>query len=77
MDYRLLHLADKDVNVTSIGLSLPVLEYETLVLRQDMEVTAELLPSIPEDQIDKMARFLEGHGHRGLALEVATDPEHK
>jgi coatomer subunit beta' len=72
-----VYLADKDVNVTSFALSLPVLEYQTLVLRDEMETAAELLPSIPEDQLNKIARFLEGQGHKDLALEVATDPEHK
>ncbi|EJT76855.1 coatomer beta' subunit [Gaeumannomyces tritici R3-111a-1] len=72
-----IYLADKDVNVTSFALSLPVLEYQTLVLREDMETAAELLPTIPQDQLNKIARFLEGQGHKSLALEVATDPEHK
>ena len=72
-----IYLADKDVNVTSFSLSLSVVEYQTLVLRDDMESAAELLPSIPSDQLNKIARFLEGQGHKELALEVATDPEHK
>lgn len=72
-----IYLADRDVNVTSFALSLPVLEYQTLVLREDMETAAELLPTIPEDQLNKIARFLEGQGHKELALEVASDPEHK
>ncbi|OAQ65840.1 coatomer beta' subunit [Pochonia chlamydosporia 170] len=72
-----IYLADKDVNVTSFALSLPVLEYQTLVLREDMETAAELLPTIPNDQLNKIARFLEGQGHKELALEVASDPEHK
>lgn len=72
-----IYLADKDVNVTSFALSLSVVEYQTLVLRDDMESAAELLPSIPSDQLNKIARFLEGQGHKELALEVATDPEHK
>ncbi|RCI09488.1 hypothetical protein L249_3842 [Ophiocordyceps polyrhachis-furcata BCC 54312] len=72
-----IYLADKDVNVTSFGLSLPVLEYQTLVLREDMETAAEMLPTIPADQLNKIARFLEGQGHKELALEVATDDEHK
>jgi len=72
-----IYLADKDVNVTSFALSLSVVEYQTLVLREDMDTAAELLPSIPTDQLNKIARFLEGQGHKELALEVATDPEHK
>jgi coatomer subunit beta' len=72
-----VYLADKDLAVTSFALSLPVLEYQTLVLREDMETAAEMLPSIPQDQLNKIARFLEGQGHKELALEVATDTEHK
>ncbi|CCU78408.1 COPI/coatomer beta subunit [Blumeria hordei DH14] len=72
-----IYLADKDVNVTSFALSLSMVEYQTLVLRDDMESAAELLPSIPTEQLNKIARFLDGQGHKELALEVATDPEHK
>ncbi|ORY58087.1 coatomer WD associated region-domain-containing protein [Pseudomassariella vexata] len=72
-----IYLADKDVNLTSFGLSLPVLEYQTLVLRGDMDTASELLPTIPADQVNKIARFLEGQGYKEMALEVATDPEHK
>lgn len=72
-----IYLTDKDLNVTSFALSLPVLEYQTLVLREDMESAAELLHSVPQDQLNKIARFLEGQGHKELALQVATDTEHK
>ncbi|KAK4099215.1 Coatomer, beta' subunit [Parathielavia hyrcaniae] len=72
-----VYLTDKDLSVTSFALSLPVLEYQTLVLRGDMVTAAELLPSIPQDQLNKIARFLEGQGHKELALEIATDAEHK
>ena len=72
-----IYLCDKDVNVTSFGLSLPMLEYQTLVLRGDMDAAAEVMASIPADQMNKIARFLEGQGHLELALEAATDPEHR
>jgi coatomer subunit beta' len=72
-----IYLCDKDVNVTSFSLSLSVLEYQTLVLRGDLGTAEELLPSIPADQLNKIARFLEGQGHKELALSIATDPEHK
>lgn len=71
------YVADKDVNVTSFALSLSVVEYQTLVLRGDMETAAELLEDIPTDQKNKIARFLEGQGYKEMALEVATDPEHR
>lgn len=71
------YVADKDVNVTSYALSLSVVEYQTLVLRGDMETAAELLEDIPTDQKNKIARFLEGQGYKEMALDVATDPEHR
>jgi coatomer subunit beta' len=72
-----IYVADKDVNVVSFALSLAVVEYQTLVLRGDLEAAEELLPSVPKDQNNKIARFLEGQGYKDLALQVATDPEHR
>ncbi|KAL2012634.1 hypothetical protein VTN00DRAFT_159 [Thermoascus crustaceus] len=72
-----IYLADKDVNVVSFALSLSVVEYQTLVLRGDMDSAAELLKDIPQDQMNKIARFLEGQGYKDMALEVATDAEHR
>ena len=71
------YVADKDVNVISYALSLSVVEYQTLVLRGDMDTAAEVLEGIPEDQKNKIARFLEGQGYKEMALDVATDPEHR
>ena len=71
------YIADKDVGVTSFALSLSVVEYQTLVLRGDMETAAELLEDIPSDQKNKIARFLEGQGYKEMALDVATDQEHR
>ena len=42
-----------------------------------MEAAAELLAEIPDDQKSKIARFLEGQGFKEMALEVATDSEHR
>lgn len=72
-----IYVADKDVNVVSFALSLAVVEYQTLVLRGDLEAAEELLPSVPKDQNNKIARFLEGQGYKELALKVATDLEHR
>jgi len=71
------YIADKDVNVVSYALSLSVVEYQTLVLRGDMDTAAEVLAGIPDDQKNKIARFLEGQGYKEMALDVATDPEHR
>lgn len=72
-----IYLADKDVNAVSFGLSLSMVEYQTVVLRGDMDMAAELLKDVPQDQMNKVARFLEGQGYKEAALEVATDPEHR
>lgn len=72
-----IYLADKDVNAVSFSLSLSMVEYQTVVLRGDMDLAAELLKDVPQDQMNKVARFLEGQGYKEMALEVATDPEHR
>lgn len=72
-----IYVADKDVNVVSFALSLAVVEYQTLILRGDLEAAEETLPSVPKDQNNKIARFLEGQGYKDMALKVATDPEHR
>ncbi|KAJ5502444.1 Coatomer beta' subunit [Penicillium fimorum] len=72
-----IYLADKDVNAVSFSLSLSMVEYQTVVLRGDMEMASELLKDVPQDQMNKVARFLEGQGYKEMALEVATDPEHR
>lgn len=72
-----IYLADKDLGVVSFSLSLSVVEYQTLVLRGDMSSASELLADIPNDQMNKIARFLEGQGYKDLALDVATDQEHR
>ncbi|KAF0531175.1 Coatomer, beta subunit [Gigaspora margarita] len=72
-----IYLADKDVNVYSYALSLTVIEYQTAILRNDLETAEQLLPSIPADQRNRIARFLESQDMKELALEVSTDIEHK
>lgn len=72
-----LYLVDKDVNVVSYAISLTVIEYQTAVLRGDMELAETLLPRIPHEQLNKIARFLESQDLKELALEVSTDQEHK
>ena len=72
-----VYLTDKDLNVVSFALPLAVVEYQTLVLRGDLEAAARLLPTVPDDQRNRIARFLEGQGYPALALEVSTDSEHR
>jgi coatomer subunit beta' len=72
-----IFICDKDVGVVSFQLSLALVEFQTLVLREELETAMDMLPDIPADQKTKIARFLEGQGHKEEALEVATDPEHR
>lgn len=72
-----VYVADKDVNVISFALSTSVIEYQTLVLRGDLDAANAMLPDIAEDQKTKIARFLEGQGYKEEALSIATDPEHR
>lgn len=72
-----VYVCDRDVQVSSFALSLSVIEYQTLVLRGDMDAAESMLEDIPTDQRGKIARFLEGQGYKEQALEVATDSEHR
>jgi len=58
-----VYVADKDMGVYGYALALSVIEYQTAVLRGDMDAAAEILPSVPKDQHNKVARFLEGRGN--------------
>ena len=57
-----VYLADKEVNVYGYALSLNIVEYQTAILREDLEAAAEILPTIPKDQRSRVARFLESRG---------------
>ena len=72
------YLADKDINIVSYSISLSIVEYQTLVLRGDMEAAETVLGGIEEpEQLNKIARFLEGQGERQLALDTTRDQEHR
>jgi coatomer subunit beta' len=62
-----IYLADKSVNIYGFSLALSVVEYQTAVLKGDLDAAKEILPTIPADQINKVARFLEAQG-RDLIL---------
>ena len=57
-----VYLVDKQVNVYAYSLSLNLVEYQTSVMRGDMENAARILPEIPKELRNKVARFLEGRG---------------
>jgi coatomer subunit beta' len=68
-----VYLADKDLHIYGYSLSLNVVEYQTAILRGEMEAAAEILPTLPKDQLNKVARFLEG---RGLHLHFIQYKKH-
>lgn len=50
-----VYLADKDTNIYRYSLSLNVVEYQIAVLQGDMDAAAEILPTLPKDQLNKVA----------------------
>ncbi|RZC71675.1 hypothetical protein C5167_035223 [Papaver somniferum] len=72
-----VYLIDKEFNVIGYTLLLSLIEYKTLVMRGDLERASEVLPSIPREHLNSVARFLESREMLEDALEVATDPNYR
>ncbi|WVO14159.1 hypothetical protein L204_101790 [Cryptococcus depauperatus] len=72
-----IYVTDKNLNIYSYALSLTVVEYQTAILRGDLTAAEEILPTVPADQKNKIARFLEAQDLKELALSVSTDLDHK
>lgn len=75
--------------IVSYKLNLGVINYQTAILRGNIEAAQTILPKIPQyvlflytfnnkrDQYERVAQFLESLGYLPQALEVTVDPEHK
>lgn len=72
-----IYVTDKDMNVSAFSLPLSLIEYQTHILRGDLEMAEKILPSVPLDQMNRIARFLESQNMKEAALAVSTDAEHK
>ncbi|PRP87029.1 coatomer protein complex, subunit beta 2 (beta prime) [Planoprotostelium fungivorum] len=72
-----LYLIDKQYNVVSYTLHLNIINYQTAVLRGDMETASQILPNIPNDHRNRIAQFLDAQGFKEQALEVSLDPDHQ
>jgi len=72
-----VYLADKDMSVFSYTLSLAVVDYQTAILRGDLEEASSILSGVPSEQRNKIARFLEAQNLQQLALDVSTDSDHR
>ncbi|KAI9012828.1 coatomer WD associated region-domain-containing protein [Gaertneriomyces semiglobifer] len=72
-----VYLSDKDLNVVSFAFPLSLIQYQTAVLRGDLAAADAILPNVPADQRNRVARFLEGQQLLEQALAVSADPEHR
>ena len=54
-----IYLSDKDINIYSYSLPQSVIEFETAILREDFDAAKMILPTIPNDQLNKIDRFIE------------------
>eukprot|EP00899_Mesostigma_viride_P001865 jgi/Mesvir1/1167/Mv17669-RA.1 len=72
-----VYLVDKEFSVVSYTLLLSLIEFKTLILRGDVAAAESVLPSIPTEHRNSVARFLEARGMTEKALEVAVDPDYK
>merc|ERR1719424_2528583 len=50
-----LYLIDRDYSIVSYALLLSVLEYQTAVMRRDFEAAAQILPTVPQEQHNRIA----------------------
>mmetsp|Transcript_26629 Transcript_26629/g.32327 ORF Transcript_26629/g.32327 Transcript_26629/m.32327 type:complete len:931 (-) Transcript_26629:369-3161(-) len=72
-----LYLIDREFSVVSYTLLMSLMEYKTLILRDEVDAAKELLANIPKEHHNGLARFLEQRGLQAEALEVATEPDYK
>ncbi|TIA88151.1 hypothetical protein E3P99_02775, partial [Wallemia hederae] len=72
-----IYVIDKDLNIRSYALAKSLIEYESAILNGDYSLAESILPNIPAEQKNRVARFLEEHGLKDLAMTVATDSDQK
>lgn len=70
-------LSDKDVGVIGITLQHELLAYMTAVVRGDHQAAATLLPAVPKEHRNRIARFLDAQGMKEEALAVSIDSDMK
>ena len=72
-----IYVCDKHLSVSSFSFPLCVIEYQTAILRGDLNTARGILPSIPNDQRNRIARFLETQDLKQEAMVVTSDAEHR
>ena len=65
-----VYVADKNLNIYGYSLSLSYVEYQTAILRGDLDAANEILPNVPIEQRNKLARFLESQGDVSMESPV-------
>eukprot|EP01116_Phalansterium_solitarium_P000084 TRINITY_DN10052_c0_g1_i1.p1 TRINITY_DN10052_c0_g1~~TRINITY_DN10052_c0_g1_i1.p1 ORF type:complete len:941 (-),score=430.58 TRINITY_DN10052_c0_g1_i1:500-3322(-) len=72
-----LYLIDKQFNIVGYTLHLTIINYQTAVLRGDLEAAEKIMPKIPQEHRNRIAHFLDNQGYKKQALEVSLDSDHK
>lgn len=72
-----VYLGDKELNVVSYSLPISVLDYQTAIMRGQMDRADEILSEIPSSELTKVAHFLEKQNLKEKALSITKDPGHK
>jgi coatomer subunit beta' len=67
----------REFNIVSYTLLLSLIEFKTLVMRDQLGEALGLLAQIPSEQRNGLARFLEAKGLVQEALEIATDQDYR
>jgi coatomer subunit beta' len=72
-----VYLMDKEKNVFSYQLHLALIQYETAIVKGDLEAAEKILKTVPQQFYNQLGRFLHSQGLKEIALQVTLDPEHK
>jgi len=70
-------LMDNALNIVSYRVLQSVLQFQTAVVRGDMDDANACLGAIPESEHSNVARFLEAQGLKEEALAITKDPDQK
>jgi coatomer subunit beta' len=63
--------------VVSYRILTSVLQFQTAVVRGDMDEANSLIKNVPESEHSTIARFLESQGLKEEALAITKDPDQK
>ncbi len=72
-----IYLTDKDVGIISFLFPQGIIDYQSAVISEDMETAKSILPSLTDEQRNKVAVFLESRGLFEEAFQVSKDPDHR